>query len=66
MNSSQYLVPFVKQLLIDRIEIEVLTVNAIVKDFLLFRNRLSLFDIGFHRMQDGLILFSQLGHHLIL
>ncbi len=57
MNSSQYLVPFVEQLLIDRVEIEVLAMDAIVKNFLLFRNGLSLFDIGIHSMQDGLILF---------
>jgi hypothetical protein len=57
MNSSQYLVPFVEQLLIDRVEIEVLAMDAIVKNFLLFRNGLSLLDIGIHSMQDGLILF---------
>jgi len=58
MNSSQYIVSLVKQLLIDRVEIEVLAVDAIIKDFLLFRNGLSLVDIGIHSMQDSLILFS--------
>ena len=58
MNSSQYIVSLVEQLLIDRVEIEVLAVDAIIKDFLLFRNALSLFDIGIYSMQDGLILFS--------